>query len=245
MTVIGVIAAFQEEGRIGDAVRSLLDAGCDRVHVLDGAWLDQFGQPFGGGPLFSTDATMEEARAAGAHALAFGGFAGDAGKQSALIHHCDAEPGDIIVRIDADERLRGTLANIAGHSLIWLHNHGANDIPDVRSRWPRGDDADHPIPLFRVFKYRPDLVCERPGRWRTAQGRLEPYLIGALAAEIDAEGLAWEHPRSRAYRTLRNHEHLLDTAETAAFPILEGVWIDHYRHMAKAAAKNVYYEAMA
>lgn len=245
MTLIGVIGAFQEEGRIGDAVRSLLSAGCARVHVLDGAWLDQFGRPFGGGPLFSTDATMEEAAAAGAHVLALGGFQGDAGKQTALVHYCDAVPGDAIVRIDADERLRGTLPPVSGHSLIWLHNHGANDIPEVRSRWPRGDDADHPIPLLRALVYRPDLICDRPGLWRTADGPLLPYKVGALAAEIDREGLAYDDPRSAAYRKLRDTEHLMDPAETAAFPILDGVFIDHYRHLAKAAAKSVYYEAMA
>lgn len=246
MTVIGVIAAFQEEGRISEAVTSLLEAGCDRVHVLDGAWLDPFGQPFGGGPLFSTDNTVAEARAAGAHVLVLGGFeGGDAGKQQALIHHCDAETGDVIVRIDADERLRGTLPEIAGHSLVWLHNHGANDLPGIRSTWPRGDDADHPIPLLRVLQYQPDLHCWRPGRWVTGDGELHPYVVGALARHIDENELPWGDPVARAYRHFRDNEHLVDPADTAAFPILEGVWIDHYRHMAKADAKSVYYQATA
>lgn len=245
MTVIGAIAAFNEEGRIGDAVTSLLEAGCDRVHVLDGAWLDEAGRPFGGGSVISTDATAEEAAAAGAHVIVRGGFEGDAGKQTALIHHCDAQTGDFVVRIDADERLRGTLPEITGHSLLWLHNHGDNDIPDVRSTWPRGDDAEHPIPLLRVLFYQPDLLCWRPGRWVTGDGELQPYLAGALAKLIDTAGLRWEHPIAHAYRKFRNNEHRIDPADTAAFPILEGVWIDHYRHMAKAEAKSVYYEAMA
>lgn len=246
MTVIGAIAAFMEEGRIGDAVTSLLEAGCERVHVLDGAWLDPFGQPFGGGTLFSTDATAEEAAAAGAHVLVLGGFeGGDAGKQQALVHHCDAQPGDFIVRIDADERLRGTLPEITGHSLVWLHNHGDNDLPGVRSTWPRGDDAEHPIPLLRVLQFQPDLRCWHPGRWVTGAGELQPYLVGALASLIDGAGMRWEHPIARAYRSFREREHLAEPKDTAAFPILDGVWIDHYRDMAKAEAKALYYEATA
>lgn len=242
MATIGVIAAFQEEGRIGGAVTSLLDAGCDRVHVLDGAWADTRTRPFGGGSLFSTDRTLDEARDAGATVDAIAGLT-DAGKQTALLHHCGAQHGDVVVRIDADERLRGELPTINAHSLVWLLNHGANDIPDVRSRWPRGDDADHPIPLLRALVYRPDLTCERPGRWRTADGWLEPYKVGALAREV--EHLHADDPRSIAYRELRDNEHLLSPAETAAFPIVTGVWIDHYRHTAKAAAKSAYYEVMA
>lgn len=244
MTLIGTIAVFQEEGRIGDAVTSLLDAGCDRVHVLDGAWADTNGTPFGGGPLFSTDRTLDEAREAGATVDAHACLT-DAGKQTALLHGCGAETGDVVVRVDADERLRGELPPIDTHSLILLRNHGENDIPDVRSTWPRGDDSDRPIPLLRALVYRPDLHCERPGRWRTADGWLEPYKVGALAAQIDAEGLRYDDPRSRAYRELREREHLLDPAETAEFPIVDGVWIDHYRHTAKAAAKTAYYEVMA
>lgn len=238
-----MIAAFQEEGRIGDAVASLLDAGCDRVFVLDGAWADSAGRPFGGGPLYSTDRTVDEAADAGALVASLSGLS-DARKQTALLHHCGAWTGDVIVRIDADERLRGTLPPIETHSLIWLRNHGDNDIPGIRSSWPRGDDSEQPIPLLRAFVYRHDLICDRPGRWRTFDGELEPYKVGALAAQIDAEGLAYDHPRSVAYRKLREREHLLEPAETAEFPIVDGVWIDHYRHTAKAAAKSAYYEVM-
>lgn len=242
MTVVGVIAAFMEEGRIGDAVASLLAAGCDRVFVLDGAWIDQDGRPFGSGPALSTDRTVDEASEAGADVAGFGAFiGGDAAKQTALLRQCGARIGDTVIRIDADERLRGTLPTVGEHSLVWLHNHGDNDIPGIRSSWPRGDDSEQPIPLLRAFVYRADLICDRPGRWRTADGPLEPYRVGALAREV--EHLHPDDPRSVAYRELRDNEHLLAPAETAAFPILQGAWIDHYRHTAKAEAKTVYYAA--
>lgn len=244
MAVIGAISAFQEEGRISHAVTSLFAVGCDAVYVLDGAWLDGNGRPFGGGPYFSTDATCEEAIEAGA-TVGRSAIGPDADKQTRLLRTCGAGPGEFVVKIDADERLTGTLPPIEGDSLLWLVNHGANDIPGVRGTWPRGDDADHPIPLLRVFKWRPDLVCDRPGRWRTADGTIEPYVVGQLRQKIDGEGLSWEDPLSYEYRRLRDGEHKAHPAAAAAFPILGGVWVDHYRDGSRAAAKRAYYEAVA
>lgn len=244
MSVIGVIAAFQEGGRIATAVTSLYDAGCDSVFVLDGAWLDRRGVPFGAGSRFSTDETLDEARGAGATVEAWSGGP-DAAKQTELVRRCGATIGDFVVRIDADETLRGTLGQPSGDSLVWLHNHGDNDLPGVRSTWPHGDDANFPIPLLRCLEWRPALVCVTPGRWRTDTGWLEPYHVGALRQQVDARRLSYDHPVSKRYRDLRDSEHERDPADTAAFPILAGVWIDHYRDTSKADAKRAYYEAVA
>lgn len=253
MRWIGVIQAYREGGRIGRAVESLLAAGCDSVYVLDGAWRDESGRAFGDGPPFSDDGTIEEAEAAGATVRRFlpsgienaGATSADAVKQTALIKGCGAEAGDFVIRIDADEILRGTLPVPTGHSMVMLENHGANDIPGIRSKFPHGDDSDVPIPLLRVFEWRPDLVCLRPGRWVTDDGALEPYKLGQMRELVDSQGLDYNHPLSVEYRHMRATEHLLAPAETAAFPILEGVSIDHYRDAAKADAKRAYYEAIA
>lgn len=244
MKWIGAISAFQEEGRIGAAVESLYAAGCADVFVLDGAWKDPAGNTFGGGPEFSTDGTVEEAVAAGARFARWSG-GDDAAKQTQLLARCGAEPGDYVVKIDADERIRGRLIPPSGHSLVWLRNHGANDIPDVRSTWPRGDDARYPIPLFRAFQWSRELVCVRPGRWQTSAGSLEPYLVGALARLLDSIDIAYDHPLSQLYRQLRDIEAKTNPRDAAAFPILDDVWIDHYRDPGKADAKRAYYEAAA
>lgn len=245
MTVIGVIQTLNEEGRIGDAVTSLFVAGCDEVFVLDGAWTDPDGQTFGGGAQWSLDRTIDEADKAGATFRQWHGTGGDAEKQTALLQHCGARLGDFVVKLDADERLQGTLPDLTGHSLIWLQNHGPNDIPDVRSTWPRGDDADHPIPLLRVFQWHPGMICDTPGRWRTEQGPLEPYKVGALRHHVETVGYGPDEPVSVAYREMRDNEHLTPPEETAAFPILEGCWIDHYRDDRRAESKRAYYEAVA
>lgn len=241
--IVGAINAFNEEGRIGRAVQSLFAAGCEKVLVLDGAWIDDNGDPFGGSDLYSTDSTCDEARQAGAivEQISCGS---DARKQTALIHKA-GELGDYVVRIDADEILRSTLPKIAGHSLVWLRNHGGNDIPSIRSTWPRGDDATHPIPLLRVFKSDPTLVCETPGRWSDSRGPVEPYVAGQLRRLLDSLDLVYVHPLCRFYREWRDSEHEMDPADTAAFPILDGVWIDHYRDGARTAEKTAYYEAVA
>ena len=253
MKWVGVIQAYLEGGRIGGAVESLFAAGCQSVYVLDGGWRDEEGRVFGGGPCFSDDGTIEEAEAAGARVKLFlpsgianaGACSSDAIKQTALLAGCSADYGDMVIRIDADEVLRGTLPDAACHSMVMLHNHGENDIPGVRSTFPRGDDANQPIPLLRAFAWRSDLVCVRPGRWETKDGPLEPYLVGALSRLIDTAELDFTHPLSIFYRGFRDDEHLLAPADTVAFPILDGVWIDHYRNAEKADAKRSYYEAVA
>jgi glycosyltransferase involved in cell wall biosynthesis len=242
--IVGAISAFNEEGRIGQAVASLLEGGCGRVLVLDGAWLDDAGVPFGGEAYWSTDATVEEARAAGAEIQYWSGGP-DAAKQTQLVRRAGMLGGEFVVKIDADELLVNELPEIERHSMIWLHNHGANDIPEVRSTWPRGDDAGVPIPLFRVFKPSTDLVCVRPGRWVTDAGPLEPYVVGQLRHLVDTLGLRFNHPLAAYYRQLRDSEHVTEPYDVAAFPILNYVRIDHFRHGARASEKAAYYEAVA
>ncbi len=242
--IVGAIAAFNEEERIGGAVESLLNIGCQRVLVLDGAWLDGEGVPFGQESYFSNDLTCEVAREAGAEVQQWAG-GDDAAKQTQLIHRAGRMGATYIFRMDADEIARGYLPEITGHSMVWLHNHGANDIPDVRSTWPRGDDSAMPIPLFRVYKYQPDLVCVRPGRWVTDHGALEPYITGQLAHLIDTVNLPFRHPLSRFYRDWREEEGRMAPELTAAFPILNYVDIDHFRDDRNAVAKRAYYEAVA
>jgi hypothetical protein len=243
MRIIGAIQAFNEERRIGAAVRSLFEVGCDKVFVLDGAWLLPDGSPFGGGDERSDDYTIGEAKEAGAHARFTGvPYANDAAKQTALIHQCGAQTGDYVLKIDADERIQGKVYTTGSHALVMLRNHGENDLPGFRGTWPRGDDAETAIPLLRMFKYRSDLFCARPGRWRSDEGWLEPYLVGALKQQLE------QRPNltiDRALAAIREHEAVIDPRALTAFPILDEVWIDHYRDGARVEAKRAYYEAMA
>ncbi len=242
MKIIGAIQAYQEGGRIGPAVKSLLASGCDSVFVLDGAWTDPTGATFGDGPQASDDGTLDEARDAGARVDVWSGVGSDADKQTALLVACGAVRGDYVVKIDADERIEGRLRGPGSHAMIMLSNEGDNDIPGVRGTWPRGDDSDAPIPLWRMFKWSPDLVCLRPGRW-TEGGRLvEPYLVGALAA---SRAVVDDQLVAQAHRLIRDHEAMFDPALLAALPILDDVMIRHYRDGSKASAKRAYYEAVA
>jgi hypothetical protein len=162
--IVGAISAFNEEGRIGEAVKSLLEGGCGRVLVLDGAWLDDAGVPFGGESYWSTDATVEEARAAGAEVQAWSGGT-DAAKQTQLVRRAGILGGEFVVKIDADERLVNVLPEITRHSMIWLHNHGENDIPDVAAR-RRLRQADPAVPRLQALHR--SCLCQT---WTLGHGR--------------------------------------------------------------------------
>lgn len=243
--IVGAIQTYQEASRIERAITSLWESGCDEVFVLDGAWHHPDGSTFGGGPVYSDDGTVDIAAGAGATVCMWAGAGGDAAKQTDLIRLC-AGAGDTVVKIDADETLHGRLRDVAVDAMIMLHNQGPNDLPGVRGTWPRGDDADRPIPLLRVFGWRLGLVCERPGRWMSPAGPIEPYLLPKIAAAVDSiPGLAGDDPLAVAYRQLSEREDDVDPCALALLPILDGVRIVHHRDDSKADAKRAYYEAVA
>lgn len=177
MSVIGAIPAFQEEGNIGPAVRSLFAVGCSRVVVLDGAWTGADGIRFLDGGGWSTDGTADEAVAAGAtYISAASAWAGDGPKRSSLVRVC-ADPGDHVLMLDADERAEGHLPDALpdGHACVMLENDGLNDLPGLRGTFPHGDYSDRPIPLLRLFAYDGMMACEKAGQWSDGAGPITVY----------------------------------------------------------------------
>lgn len=245
MSVIGTIQAFNEEAAIRGAVESLLAGGCDRVFVLDGAWANPDGTPFGGRGWWSTDATQAEAERAGADFVTdFNGVdvSTDGKKRDALLRLCRAEPGDHVLLIDADERLVGKLDPDS-----WPSEHGCvihrdlhpNDLPGVGGVWPRGDWGPEK-PLLRWIRWSEDIRCETPGVYHDAGGRIHAYLVGAMS-----ERAAGRHDPlfAHAYRVLRDHEHRLEPAATSLLPIVPDVEIHHAIEASpeRVAAKELYY----
>lgn len=99
------MCAYQESERIGEALASLLAAGCERLVVVDGAW--RHFERYGDGP-GSTDGTQQIARLSGAvviEAPAMGWRDEVEARNAYLV----GEPGDWYVILDADERMTGVL----------------------------------------------------------------------------------------------------------------------------------------
>lgn len=223
MNVIGAIQAFQEEDKIAGAVESLFAAGCDRVVVLDGAWLLPDGSPFGGA-LLSTDRTAAEAEAAGATVIVTDEpMFGDGGKRHMLIRSLDADPGDRVFILDADERIEGTIDRDGlpvSHAVVILRNLRENDLPGIRGTFPSGDYGPK-VPLIRWLLWSPGLRCDGPGRYADEQGPIQPYVDGITAA--------------------------MEPEEACALPILQGVEILHIVQPSpdRIAEKVRYYEALS
>ena len=122
MTVIGVMCAYQEAAHIGAALQSLLDAGCERLVVVDGAWacFERYTE----GP-HSTDGTQDIARAYGAEIIEAppGGWATQVKARNAYFV---GQPGDWYFILDADERAVGRLPeDLPGDAYkIWRHTPG-------------------------------------------------------------------------------------------------------------------------
>jgi hypothetical protein len=181
MALLCVVAAYNEEGLLHDAIRSSLTAGADEVHVFDGAW-----RAGGHGPAFaaakqpgSTDATAAVAADAGAifHPAPASLWADQGAKRTAMFHQCGAGAGDHVFVLDADERVTGTFPPTIppGPINVLLRSIGPNDLPGVRANFPRGDYRPTPRPALRVFAWTTDLECVCPGHYIAAGIRIEPY----------------------------------------------------------------------
>lgn len=246
MKIIGAIQAYQEADKIAGAIESLFAAGCDRVVVLDGAWTLPDGSTFGGGEFLSTDWMLDVARAAGADtAAATEPFGGDGEKRDLLIRSLNAEDGDRVFILDADERIHGELGGLPeGHAVVLLRNLRENDLPGIRGTWPHGDYGPV-VPLIRWLRWTPSLRCDAPGRYRDGNYPIEPYLIGqlrqleriagsdgAIGQAVDVIGAIGEH---------------LTPEQACALPILPGVEIHHgiTATEERVAAKRRYYDALA
>lgn len=238
--IIGTIQAFQEAANIGGAVTSLLEAGCDRVVVVDGAWQNPDGTPFGGGDSWvSTDGTREAAVAAGAEfvvpAVRLGN---DGAKRDFLIHAADAGPGDHLILLDADERLHGRLTNApAGHGCVVLRNDKPNDLP---GRTPWLDQANRAsVPMLRWLRWSPTLRCAGPGRYVENGEPIRVYLIEALAARVaNADWL-----ELAALAALREAQFEIPNDHLTILPLVPGVEISHCvpAGEGRMAAKHAYY----
>lgn len=108
---MAIVPARNEQARVGDTVRALLDGAVDEVIVVDDA---------------STDGTSTRAAEAGGHVVALGARAGKAGAVAAGLSHVTGNDPDlpIVVLIDAD---LGSSASIA-RELIAVITAGDADL---------------------------------------------------------------------------------------------------------------------
>lgn len=240
--------AFNEEANIAEAVESLFTGGCERVVVVDGAWLSPDGTWFGGGGQWSTDDTVTEARQAGAEVLATpdGWAGGDGAKRELLLRMCGASEGDFILLVDADERLVGHARleeSPSGHACVIHRDLFSNDLEGLGGVWPRGDYGPEK-PLLRWLRYSRDLQCQAPGVYFDHAGRIHAYIVGAMAARVDNRR---EPLLTHAYRVLRELEHHMKPAEASLLPIVPGIEIHHVAEPAseRVAAKRRHYKKAA
>jgi hypothetical protein len=109
MTIIGCMAAYNEEQIIGPAIDSMFRIGCDRVIVVDGAWAT-FDE---GNHYASADGTQEIAIAHGAEVIEAPGRRWK-DQPEARSQYLVGEPGDWYLVCDADERCHGWLPDLTG-----------------------------------------------------------------------------------------------------------------------------------
>lgn len=217
MALLCVVAVYNEEGLLHDAIRSALAAGVDEVHVFDGAW-----RAGDSGPAFaaakqpiSTDATAAVAADAGAvfHPAPEALWDDQGAKRSAAFHGCGAVDGDHVFVLDADERVIGSFPTLPpGPVNVLLRSVGPNDLPGVRANFPKGDYRPTPRPALRVFPWTPDLECICPGNYIADGIRIKPY---------DGRG-------------------------GSLLPLVDQVCIEHHANLRdedRLAAKRAYYEA--
>lgn len=238
--IVGLICAYQEAKRIGDAVCSLFAAGCDGVVVVDGAWRNPDGSWFGGADEpYSSDWMDAAAVEAGACVVKAPEecLGSDGDKREWAIHNCLASKGDHLLLLDADERLSGQLDDPpSGHGCLMLHNR-----PDeLGFRTPWLDEATlSEIPLLRWLRYSEELRCEAPGVYFDKHGLIEPYLVPILARHPEVER---DPHLGQAYRAIREHRRLLPPVAWTVLPILDGLSIEHLpADPGKTEAKRVYY----
>lgn len=215
MSVIAVLAVYNEEALIGQAVESLRGIGVDQVVVFDGAW-----EGFGDGN--STDGTAVIAvDLVGADNVIMrnGPWPSQEAKRTAMFRHCGARDGDYILVADADEVWEGTLPDEApaGHMNVMVRCVGENDLPGIRGTWPHGDYCPDWKPELRCFFWNPTLECAWPGGYLDGDSFIQPY----------------------------NDLHLWETKGASALPVLDGVRFEHHgnsRSPERIAQKIAYYE---
>lgn len=130
--IIGVMVAYQDAERIGDALASLRAVGCERLVVVEGAW--RWFPRYGDGPE-STDGTAEIARAYGAEVIEPPAD-GWPDEVTARNGYLVGKPGDWYLMLDTDERATGRLpasldAPEGAYQLWWL-TPGEADLRRVR-----------------------------------------------------------------------------------------------------------------
>lgn len=197
-----LVSAYNEADLIGPCIDALAEAGIERqqVHVFDGAWTTSDGlAPFDGADGPSTDDTMRVALDAGAQVYDHDGlWASQPAKRTAMFHLVGARRGDQLLVIDADERLRGQLRHPLpqqSHAMVAKFDVGLNDLPGIRGVWPHGDwSPDAAYPQLRLFQWRRQLRCVRPGWYETSPGRRIPTYDGAGRPALPVlKGVWFEH----------------------------------------------------
>ena len=240
MSTIGLIPAFDEEANIYDAVTSLFTVGCDRVVVLDGAYRYANGRSFMGGGCSSSDETQAEAESAGAIVVTPKRLPRFGEKRDMLLRLADADEGDHVLFLDADERAVGRIpAGVDGHACVLLRNLKPNDLPGLRSEWPRGD-AGPVVPLLRFLRWSPTLRFLGPGRFAEEGELVRPYLVQAFGLVADATD---DPVVRRAYLAVRELEGALPADLACVLPLLDGLEIHHLKeHSAERveAKREVY-----
>ena len=182
--IFGLIPAWNEVRNIGPAIASLFEVGCDRVVVLDGAYLYEDGASFLNGGRMSDDGTVKEAMDAGATVIVPGEQPRFGQKRELLLRMCGAQAEDFVLFLDADERAVGKLPELTGHSCVLYRNLKPNDLPDMRETWPHGDGGDV-LPHFRLLRWSPTLTHLGFGDFMEDGEVIEPYDHEALAQNPD------------------------------------------------------------
>lgn len=171
MAVIAVMAVYNEEALIGQAVESLQRIGVDRVVVFDGAW-----EGFGDGP--STDRTCDVALDLDCTVIAGPRpWPSQEAKRTAMFRQSGAKRGDYVIVADADEVWEGILPDEApaGHMNVMVRCVGENDLPGIRGTWPNGDYCPDWKPELRCFFWNPSLECAWPGGYLDGDNFIQPY----------------------------------------------------------------------
>lgn len=219
----GLVPAFEEAHNIGYCVESMLNAGCDKVTVLDGAYKCADGSTFMGGGFESKDGTGEIAEQAGATVFVPDRQPRFGEKRQMLLELCGAERGDHVLFMDADERAVGRISDDPpwGHACVLLRNLKPNDLPDLRGEWPRGD-AGPVVPLLRFLRWSPDLRFVGSGNFEQGGKPIVPYLVQAFGALVGDDPVLLQ-----ALAAVRETEQHLSPKLACALPLLEGLEIHH------------------
>lgn len=182
--IICIIPTFEEEAFIATAVKSALEAGCDRVVIADGSFEGYSDHTE------SHDATVHNSSQAGAFVISTRKWKDGAQKLTFLFKACGATQYDHVLLLDADELVHGTLPPFDPELdyAYRRYNSGPNDIPKVRGNYPYGDYSQKPIPFGpRIFHWTRDLHCVSWGGI-FARGDGQPIRTSHVA-----EGITVEH----------------------------------------------------